>query len=89
MYVYTCMTYMHMYNTYMYHVQVIIYICIYVCCQVYLKVHVTSSISRVYTISQFIGTTGVIQHISDSGDLLVSYPGTALFHVNPEAVMKV
>jgi E3 ubiquitin-protein ligase mind-bomb len=39
--------------------------------------------------AEFIGTTGVIQHISDSGDLLVSYPGNALFHINPEAVMKV
>ena len=38
---------------------------------------------------QFIGTTGVVQHITDSGDLIVSYPGQAIFPVNPQAVTKV
>ena len=39
--------------------------------------------------TQFIGTTGTIQHIADSGVLLVSYPGNAIFHINPAAVIKV
>ena len=38
---------------------------------------------------QFIGTTGVVQHITDSGNLIVSYPGQAIFPINPQAVTKV
>ena len=38
---------------------------------------------------QFIGTTGVVQHVTDSGVLIISYPGQAVFPVNPRAVTKV
>ena len=38
---------------------------------------------------QFIGTTGMIQHIAETGYLNVNYPGQATFPLNPEAVTKV